>query len=368
MTIIVIGAGVIGCAVAHALASKGARVQVLDGREPGMGASQASAGILAPSIDERSSDLMRLTRSSLGMYESFMARVRAESGMSVEYERRGMLKIALTDEDADALAAQAADLFEVGIAHSFLLRGDARTEEPALTDAVVAGLLVPAYGYVSVRTLVDALVAAAQRAGATFTRTQVDAIRPGASGVSVTTAEGSIDADAVVVTAGSWASSLLGTAVEGIRPIRGQLLYLSAGERPVSRVIYGSRCYLVPWRDGTVLAGATVEDVGFDERPTPEGIDELHDAAAALVPSLADAPIDGVRVGLRPRGRRESPVIGAVPGLPHVFCAVGHYRNGVILTPLTAALIADLVLDGRERPELALVRPDRAVSLDGHHP
>lgn len=366
MTILVVGAGIIGCAVAHALASKGAQVQVLDDRDPGMGASQASAGLLAPSFDTRASDLLRLSRASLAMYDSFMSRLRFETGTTVEYARRGMLKIATTEAESDALASAAAQLFEVDIPHTFLLGDDVKRSEPALSDVVLTGLLVPAYGYVSVPALVATLADAAVKRGVSFTRGRVEGLTPGDTGVTATTADGTIQADAVVVTTGSWTSSLLPADALRVVPIRGQLLYLRARPSLLSHVVYSEHCYLVPWQDGTVLAGATVEDVGFDERSTPEGTERLKEAAATLVPELLDAEVEAVRVGLRPRGRDEVPIIGAVPGMPHVFCAIGHYRNGVILAPLTAALVTDLVLGGTPRPELALVRPDRPTLTGGH--
>lgn len=305
--------------------------------------------------------MLHLSRASLGLYPSFINRVQTDAGMQVEYERRGMLKVALSHDESDALAASAAGLYEIDTPHSFLLGEDARRMEPRLTDRVLAGLMVPAYGYLAVEPLVRALVAAATRHGATFTRAQVLSIASNGGGASIVTDAGPLEADAVVVTAGSWSSALLGTAVPAVRPIRGQLLYLKPAQRTISRVVHGAHCYLVPWRDGTVLAGATVEDAGFDERSTPEGIRALQEAAADLVPALAGATVAEVRVGLRPRADDDLPVIGAVPDRPHVYCATGHYRNGIVLAPLTAAAIADLVLEGRERPEIEAVRPGRAA-------
>jgi glycine/D-amino acid oxidase-like deaminating enzyme len=175
----------------------------------------------------------------------------------------------------------------------------------------------------------------------------------------LTTDSGRIHSDALVIAAGSWSSQLLDSAPAFVKPIRGQIVELSAERRPAARVIWGTDCYVVPWSDGTVLVGATVEDVGFDERTTAEGLRGLLNGAARLMPSLGRAEFHEARAGLRPKTVDELPVIGRSSTMPHVFYATGHYRNGVLLAPLTAALIADLVLDGRERPELADVRPDR---------
>jgi glycine/D-amino acid oxidase-like deaminating enzyme len=124
-------------------------------------------------------------------------------------------------------------------------------------------------------------------------------------------------------------------------------------------VIWGTDCYIVPWHDGTILVGATVEDVGFDESATVGGVQQLLEAAVALLPALDTAAFAGVRVGLRPATTDELPVIGSSSTMPGVIYATGHYRNGVLLTPLTALLVADLVCENRARTELALTRPDR---------
>jgi len=168
-----------------------------------------------------------------------------------------------------------------------------------------------------------------------------------------------IGSDAIVIAAGSWSADLLAAPPPFVKPIRGQILSLSMDRRPAARVIWGSDCYMVPWKDGTVLVGATVEDVGFDERTTAEGLRGLLNAAVDLMPSLEHAQFREARAGLRPKTVDELPAIGRSSTMPHVYYATGHYRNGVLLAPLTASLLADLVLDEHERPELADVRPDR---------
>ncbi len=136
-------------------------------------------------------------------------------------------------------------------------------------------------------------------------------------------------------------------------------MHLRFPEPPVSHVIWGTRGYLVPWLDGSLLVGATSEDVGFDERSTASGVQGLLQSAGDLVPATRTARFEEVRVGLRPLTDDELPVIGASSTMPGVYYATGHYRNGVLLAPVTALIVADLLLDGRERPEYAAVRPDR---------
>jgi glycine/D-amino acid oxidase-like deaminating enzyme len=127
----------------------------------------------------------------------------------------------------------------------------------------------------------------------------------------------------------------------------------------LARVVWGAGGYVVPWQDGRLLVGATVEDVGFDESVTPSGVATLLARAAALLPGAVDARCEGARAGLRPATPDELPIVGPSAALPGVYYATGHYRNGVLLAPLTAAIIADLVVDGRERDDAALVRPGR---------
>jgi glycine/D-amino acid oxidase-like deaminating enzyme len=163
-----------------------------------------------------------------------------------------------------------------------------------------------------------------------------------------------------VVAAGSWSGRIaIGGAYPPVKPIRGQLLHLTCPSPAASRVIWGTHCYMVPWQDGSLLVGATVEDVGFDEGATVAGVRDLLDYACELVPMAWSARFEAVRVGLRPATTDELPIVGRSSTMPGVFYATGHYRNGVLLTPLTAALIADLVLDRRDAPELALTRPAR---------
>ena len=171
-----------------------------------------------------------------------------------------------------------------------------------------------------------------------------------------------LSADAVIVAAGSWSGGIpMSPALSPpVRPVRGQLLQLRFSEPPLSHVIWGASVYLVPWEDGRVLVGATVEDVGFDARVTVAGVRQLLDVAEALVPMTASAVLDGARAGLRPATPDQLPIIGPSSTMPGVYFATGHYRSGVLLAPLTASMMADLVLDGRESAELALVRPDRS--------
>ncbi|HVG69871.1 MAG TPA: glycine oxidase ThiO [Vicinamibacterales bacterium] len=360
MNVTIAGAGVIGCAIAHELAARGARVRVLDGRGPGGGATRASAGILAPYIEGHDPAILALGVRSLDLYDEFVRRVVSDSSEEVEYERNGTLEVAITLDEAMALRRRARALAGSRIEHALLDAGDVRRLEPEITPAAVAGLHVRAHGYVAAGGLTRALTSAAMRLGAAFDIGTVASVE-GGSVARVRTADAVIESDAVIIAAGSWSSGLGGVDVvpEAVKPIRGQLLQLRLPSRAAERVIWGSNCYLVARQDGTVLAGATVEDVGFDERATSSGVQELLEGALSLMPVLRGAAFEEVRVGLRPRTRDELPAVGASSTMRHVFYATGHYRNGVLLAPLTARVVADLVLDGKADESLARLDPRR---------
>jgi glycine oxidase len=361
--VIVVGAGIIGCAVGRELARRGARVRIFESRTVGAGATQASAGVLAPYIEaSHDGPLFDLTVRSLGMYDAFVREVSDESGLAIEYRRCGTLEVAL---DA-AAAARLRALLPVLEGRSdvrWLDPNTARQREPALPESIEGALHSASHGYVVVPALTDALAWAALRHGVQLEAAHgVSAVRREGRRIAVVTEDGTVwRADAVVVAAGSWSSRLGAPDLPGdaVRPVRGQLLRLAWRGRPLSHVIWGTDCYVVPWENGIVLVGATVEDVGFDERATAAGVRDLLDAVCDLLPEAWGATFVEARVGLRPATPDGLPVIGRSRTLPGLVYATGHYRNGILLAPLTAQLVADLVIDGREDPLLQPVRPGR---------
>jgi len=366
--IIVVGAGVVGCAVANELARRGASVEIVDDRPVAMGATQASAGVLAPYIEAReNSPLLELTVRSLALFDDFVARASADSGVSVLYRRNGTVDVAVTEAEMIALRSKAAVLARLGVPALLLDASTVRSEEPQLGDGVLGGLLIETHGFVAAADLTRALAAAARRAGAQLIEAnRVRRIVRRDGDTVVETDRGSLTGSAVVVAAGSWSG---GVAIEGVtarvpvRPVRGQRLALAWSGTPLRRVTWSGRCYLVPWDDGTLLVGATVEEAGFDERATVAGVRDLLDAASDIVPHAWTAGFKGARVGLRPATPDDLPVIGASRAAPHVMYATGHYRNGVLLAPLTAQLVADAMLEGRIDPLLRIVSPARFGDL-----
>jgi glycine oxidase len=370
--IVVVGAGIVGCAIADELSRRGASVVVVDDRAPGMGATQAAAGVLAPFIEARhEGPLLELTARSLGLFDDFIARVRADGASALTYRRTGTLDVALDSDALVALVKARERLASQGI-DADLLDGPAVCQrEPNLSSGAIGGLLIPTHGFVAAAELTRALAAAAARRGATFvdggriTRVTRDGDRLRLHAAS--SASGAFRADAVVIAAGSWAGAIQIEGVKNpvpVRPIRGQLLHLHwPGTRPLQRIVWSERCYVVPWQDGTVLVGATEEDAGFDERTTLAGVQDLIHAVCELLPQAWTASLMAAKVGLRPGTPDHVPIIGWSSAIPNLMYATGHYRNGILLAPLTAELVANAVLDGRTDPMLELTRPQRFGEL-----
>ena len=364
--VVVVGAGVIGCAVAYEIARRGGRVRVIDRRDVGRGATQASAGVLAPYLTaHEGSPILDLGARSLALYDEFVSNVVEDSGSTVRYVRNGTLEVALNDQDVEKLESAQRVCREMGVAAEFLDQKAVQAVEPQLAKNIQAGLVVGGHGYIGASDLTTALRRAAGAYGVTFApATSATRISNGGDSMRVETAAETVSCDAVVLAAGSWSGQIEAEGEEPVpvRPVRGQLLHLGWPTSPPDRVIWTDRCYLVPWNDGSVLVGATVEEVGFDERATVAGVQELLDLTCSLVPTARRAWFQDVRVGLRPGTPDDLPAIGPSPNLPRLIYATGHFRNGVLLAPLTAAMVADLVLDGKRDAALDATAPGRFVT------
>lgn len=358
----VVGAGVIGQAITYELVSRGASVTLLDCRGAGLGSTQASAGMLVPYHEGSGRPILPLAVRSLEMYDAFIDRVTRDAGMGVGYRRSGSLHVA-TEHGGDELEQLASDGRRLGFECELLDAGAVRDAEPQLTPDAISGCLVKTHGAVSAPELSAALSAAGIKRGArVVVPARVLRIANQADHLAV-----HLDNDTplmarhVVVAAGSWSGQL---EIEGIpplpvKPVRGQLLQLESDGPPLKRIVWGARCYLVPSDGGAVLAGATVEDAGFDERATAAGVHDLLDAACDLVPHLWHSTFLGVRVGLRPATPDELPIIGASARMRGLVYATGHFRNGVLLAPLTAHAVADLVMNNHAEPLLGAASPQR---------
>lgn len=354
---IVVGAGIIGCAIARELAVRGVACTIVDDRPVAGGATRASAGMLAPYVEAHErGPLFDLAIRSLALYDNWIEAVRGESGIDVEYGRIGTLEVAFDAEGA-------ANLKQASLAHgaagvSWLEPAEARQAHPAL-GAISGALFTPIHGYVSAPQLAAALAVCAERRGATRVRARVERIARTGSFFEIHTSAGPLAASRIVLAAGAWTNAIAGIRTPPLRPVRGQLLHLGWRGRPLSSIVWGPECYIVPWQDGSLLVGATVEEVGFDERVTAVGVRDLLEAACELLPEGWGATFVEARAGLRPATPDQLPVLGVDPAEPGVIHASGHYRNGVLLAPITASLVADLLVQEKSDPALEDFRPDR---------
>ncbi|MBV8531244.1 MAG: glycine oxidase ThiO [Candidatus Eremiobacteraeota bacterium] len=352
--VVVVGAGLIGLAIAFELAERGASVTVYDSREPGRAASWAAAGMLAPYTERITNEaLLALCTRSLAEYETFVRRIFDASGIDAHLRLNGVLYAAFGGGELDALREHRSALQARGIDCEMLNRASALSAEPWLGATLVGGLLKKGEGCVDNRRLARALVAACQARGARIEHSSsIDVECDAGRVLGIRTDGGRVRARAVVNACGAWAAELAGipqSCVPPIEPVKGQMIALAVPPGFAKHVTWVPKAYLVPIEEGRLLVGATVELAGFDERVTAEGVHGLLHAALAAAPSLADFSITESWAGLRPGTPDGLPFLGPTP-IEGLFLATGHYRNGILLVPETARLIADAIGSGATAP------------------
>ena len=364
---IVVGAGVIGLAIAWRAAQRGLRPLVLEAGEPGEGATGVAAGMLAPvtEADFGEEALLELNLASARLYPGFVSELEAESGLATGYRRSGALNVAVDRDQAEELARLHELQRALGLEARWLTPRECRTLEPGLSTRAAGGIDAPGDHQVSPRLLTNALQGALERSGG-----RVRAHGPVASlaveggqaaGVVLRSGE-TVRAPVVVLAAGARAGSV--TVPQGadipVRPVKGQILRLAGDRaRPVcTRIVRTPEVYAVPRADGRLIVGATVEERGFDAAVTAGGLLDLLRAAYEVLPGIAELELLQASTGHRPATPDNEPVIGegAVPGL---VWATGHWRNGVLLAPVTADAVVSLVVDGELPEALARFAPDR---------
>jgi glycine oxidase len=363
---VVVGGGVVGCAVAFELAREGLGVALLERGELAGEASGAAAGMLLPLGEAPGpGPLLALGLRSLALFPALAAELRERSGIDPEHAACGALHVAADPDAAGRLAARARALAAFGA--EWLDASEARALEPRLGPRALGAMLVRAEAQVRSPLLVRALAAAAASLGARIeTGTPVLALRrDGERVVGVETPAGPVAAARVVLCAGVWSPALAPFPLP-VEPVRGQILSLESPRPALGVIVVGARCYLVPKRDGSVVVGATEERVGFDARVTAAGLAELLAGAQELLPALGASTFRGGWAGLRPVTPDGLPAIGPAPGAPGLVVAAGHGRNGVLLAPLTARLVADLVLGKSLPPEAAAFAPERFGTRAAH--
>jgi glycine oxidase len=346
----VVGAGVIGSAIAYECARRGARVVLLDRDEPGSHASGAAAGMLAPCSEAHEcGPFLDVARDSLRAWPDFAAAVHEAGGIDPELHLDGLLRVALTDDDADSVRARLRWQHDQGIEDGTWIDAAQATDiEPALRPDVAGAAWYPGEGHVHSRHTVRALVAAAAAHGAQH-RSGAHVAGPTSTGLALHDGT-TIDATQIILAAGAWLGDLAARfgAPLPVTPVHGQLLALTNLPHTPRRVLYaGPHGYVVAKQDGTVLAGATEEDRGFDTTPDPDGAARLRKKAERLLHGADQATAAPPWTGLRPAAPDRLPLLGPLPNSDNVLVAGAHYRNGVLLAPATARGIADIALDSR---------------------
>lgn len=355
--VIVVGGGVIGCAIAWRLAKSGLKVTLFDRRRVGCEASRAAAGMLSSQGEAQApGPFFDLCLRSRSMYRSFAQELTEASGIDVEYKDEGTLFVMLAGEDEEEKPKWAAWQLEAGLLLEHIAVSELQQIEPAVTKTAPGAIFLPDEHQVENRRLMDALEVAMKRAGVELIEgTEVTALTTEEGKVTgVVSSAQRFEAGAVVVAAGSWSSELLeplGMNVKVI-PARGQMVAVRGGTCPISRVIHSSKVYVVPRRDGRILIGATVEYAGFRKAVTAEGISRLLAAAIEVLPELKEFEIVECWSGLRPDTMDHLPIIGA-SGIENLWLATGHFRNGILLAPITADKIAMSVEQSRSSDLLA---------------
>lgn len=363
----IIGGGVIGCSIGWRLAREGMRVAVIERGEAGKEASWAAGGILGPLAEaDQADEFYHLAAASRAMYPEFARELREASGIDIEYRTEGTLHLALAEEDEAELEHRWSWQRNAGLNVKRLNRDCVLKLEPAINPAVRWALKFPDDHQVDNRRLTKAVEIAARRAGvAMLTMTEATELLSSGSEIrGVRTSRGEILAPTVILAAGSWSTQIERASNLRIEPVRGQMISLEMPDAPISHVIYSCRAYLVPRHSGYVIAGSTTENVGYDKRVTAGGIASIIDRAVEIAPALAEMPIIEAWAGLRPKLRPELahdewPVLGRRPGADGLIYATGHYRNGILLTPITARIISDLALRGESAIDIRPFSPTR---------
>ena len=360
----VAGGGLIGGSIALDLARAGLRVALFDQGEPGREASWAGAGILSPAPESPATiPLVPLGKASMALYPEFVAEVEELSGQSVGFRPNGTLDALFARDAVQELSTLIALHHGLGLKAEPLRPEDARELEPALSPDVQAAALRPEEASVDNRALTRAVLEAARKSGVeTFPAHPVKGIwHEGDTCVGLELHNEKVSAKWTIIAAGCFSSAIEGMqAYVPVRPAKGQMIALRADGLKIERVLLSEKIYLVPRNDGRILAGATVEYVGFEKHVTAGGVEKILSAAIELAPDLASAKIEETWAGLRPDSPDHLPILGPTD-LDGLLVATGHFRSGILLAPITARLIREWVTQQRVSVEWERFSPLRFV-------
>ena len=365
--IIIIGGGVIGLSIARALALRGVSdVTMIEKGDFGREASWAAGGILAPQVEaDAADDFLRLACASRDLYPNFAQALLNETAIDIELDTTGTLYVAFTEEEEREFQSRFDWQRSEGLAVEWMNGDEARSIEPALSPKVRCALRFPNDFQVENRRLVEALLISTRNFGVQLIdQCEVNEISVKDRKVcGVGTSGEFIGGSTVVIAAGAWSSAIDPSATLHVEPVRGQMLCFRPEPQTLLHVIYSSRGYLIPRRDGRLIAGSTSELVGFDKRVTPEGVTEIGSMAAEIAPQIATLPLIDSWAGFRPRAHDDLPVLGMSSEIDGLCYATGHYRNGILLAPITGELIAEAIVSHQVASLIAPFSPDRFHAL-----
>jgi glycine oxidase len=361
--VIIVGGGIIGLSTAYYLAREGASVTVLERAAVSSEASGAAAGMLAALSDEgeRPPLFTRLCDDSLKLYDTLLPALK-ETAIDIYHRRTDILHVAVTKREAEETEA----LYEKRRATApvrWLDAAEVLRLEPKASPKTVAAMLTPGAQYADPLRLTQAIGEAARRAGTTIREQEpvIRFVRRGGRIAGLRTSGGIYEGETVLLAGGPWTMALakrLGVNIP-VRPVRGQMLSLEGPPGGLSHMIWGANAYLIPREDGQTYVGATVEDVGYRKQTTAAGLRGLQAGAAAVVPALAAAKERRSWAGLRPGTPDDMPIMGRLPGWTNAWVSTGHFRNGILLAPVSGQLMAKSILAGKAEPLLAELSPTR---------
>lgn len=364
--VLIIGGGVMGLSIARELHKKGvSRITIVERGEIGKEASYAAAGMLAPQAEaDKADDFFHFCTQSNALYPNFAQALSDETGVDIELDRSGTLYLAFTEEDAVEILHRYDWQTRAGLEVKLLSKEETRKAEPFVSPDVRESLFFPNDLQVENRKLLLALQKYSELNGIEI-RAQIGIKNLLIEAGQITGAETASEkfyADKVVLATGAWTSFIkLGntTLPVSIKPIRGQMISFQTTKRLFQRVIYSPRGYIVPRADGRVLSGATVEDAGFNNAVTDAGINSLRKTALEIAPTLGNFEIGEKWAGLRPFAADGLPVLGELAGFENLFAATAHYRNGILLAPLTAKILAEKIVENKYSDYLRIFSPNR---------
>ncbi|MEP6922952.1 MAG: glycine oxidase ThiO [Pyrinomonadaceae bacterium] len=361
--VIIVGSGVIGLSIARELRRDGVeRVAILE-KNPacGTGASFAAAGMLAPQTEaDQADDFFQLCQESRNLYPRFAAELFEETGVDIELEQTGTLYLAFHESDFEEIEKRLAWQQAANLPIEELWANEILRLEPNVSADVLGGLRFPCDWQVENRRLIAALNE--QQGEICLLNCIVDSMLFESNKVcGVQTKQGKFFASTVVIAAGAWTSLLNFPVKIEIKPIRGQMLNFRTRKTIFRHVIHTPRGYLVPKKNNRILVGATAEDVGFDCRTTSAGMNSLLETIFEISPNYEQRTYVESWSGLRPKSPDGLPLLGEFPEDSGLYFATGHHRNGILLAPLTAELIADKIVYGTDSPFLNIFNPSRFI-------